>query len=108
MRTRNKAILIRLNNEELLNLKTLVDASGWSQEAYLRALVVGVVPATRPPPEYLQMAAELRSIGVNLNQIAQKAHVLGVIDVQRYDTEARKLAATLTAITEAVKAPRKR
>lgn len=89
MRTRNKAILIRLNNEELLNLKTLVDASGWSQEAYLRALVAGVVPATRPPPEYFQMARELRAIGVNLNQIAQKAHVLGVIDVQRYDTEAR-------------------
>ncbi len=107
MRTRNKAILIRLNDDELAHLKELVEASGWSQEAYLRALVAGIVPATRPPPDYYAMARELRAIGVNLNQIAQKAHVLGVIDVQRYDTASRKLAATLAAISEAVKAPGK-
>ena len=40
-----------------------------------------------PPPDYYSMMRELHKIGNNLNQIAQKAHVLNVIDVQRYDQE---------------------
>ena len=48
---------------------------------------------------------ELYGIGRNLNQIAQKAHALGVIDAQRYDTEARKLEAAVKRITDAVILP---
>jgi hypothetical protein len=48
------------------------------------------------------MMRELYGIGRNLNQIAQKAHALGVIDAQRYDTEARKLEAAVKRITDAV------
>ena len=37
------------------------------------------------------MMRELHGIANNLNQIAQKAHTLNVVDVQRYDTCARQL-----------------
>lgn len=52
------------------------------------------------------MMRELHSIGNSLNQIAQKAHVLNVIDVQRYDTSTRQLEAAIRKITEAVVLPR--
>ena len=42
----------------------------------------------------------------NLNQIAQKAHVLGVIDERRYDEEMRKFDQLVRDITKAVILPR--
>jgi hypothetical protein len=44
-----------------------------------------------PPPDYYTMMRELHAIGTNLNQIAQKAHVLNAIDVKRYDENAAAL-----------------
>src|SRR5699024_11355103 len=41
-----------------------------------------------------------------LNQIAQKAHVLGVIDERRYDEEMRKFDQLVRDITQAVILPR--
>ena len=49
---------------------------------------------------------ELHRIGGNLNQIAQKAHVLGVIDERRYDEEMRKFDQLVRDITKAVILPR--
>ena len=43
----------------------------------------------------------------NLNQIAQKAHVLNVVDVQRYDQEVQKFNEAVRKITEAVILPEK-
>ena len=64
-----------------------VKKSGLNREAYLRQLISGVVPRDAPPPDYYAMMRELLKIGNNLNQIAQKAHVLNVVDAQRYDQE---------------------
>ena len=51
------------------------------------------------------MTRELHAIGNNLNQIAAKMHALGVLDATRYDKEARKLAAALAEIADAVSSP---
>ena len=40
-------------------------------------------------------------------KIAQKAHVLNVVDVQRYDKEVRKFNEAVRKITEAVILPEK-
>jgi hypothetical protein len=53
------------------------------------------------------MMRELHKIGNNLNQIAQKAHTLNVIDVQRYDSDMRKFDEAVRLITEAVILPEK-
>ena len=58
-------------------------------------------------PDYYSMMRELHKIGNNLNQIAQKAHVLNVIDVQRYDQEVWKFNEAVRKITEAVILPEK-
>ncbi|MDL2225039.1 MobC family plasmid mobilization relaxosome protein [Eubacteriales bacterium OttesenSCG-928-M02] len=78
-----------------------------SQSVYLRHLINGVVPNDAPPPDYFSMMRELHGIGNNLNQIAQKAHVLGAIDVQRYDENVKMLHQAIQAITKAVILPRR-
>lgn len=105
MRKRNVAILFRLNRKEAEALDKKVKKSGLSREAYLRHLISGVVPRDAPPPDYYTMMRELHRIGNNLNQIAQKAHVLNVLDVQRYDRDMRMFEDTVKKITEAVILP---
>ena len=105
MRKRNVAILFRLNRKEAEALDKKVKKSGLSREAYLRHLIRGVVPRDAPPPDYYSMMRELHRIGNNLNQIAQKAHILNVLDVQRYDRDMRMFEDTVKKITEAVVLP---
>lgn len=105
MRKRNVAILFRLNRKEAEALDKKVKKSGLSREAYLRHLISGMVPRDAPPPDYYSMMRELHRIGNNLNQIAQKAHILNVLDVQRYDRDMRMFEDTVKKITEAVILP---
>lgn len=104
---RNRKVTVRLSEAELARLRKLVDESGWSQEAYLRALIEGVVPAPRPPPDCRAMTRELRRIGVNLNQIARRANAGGAIDDAAYRACAEELQAALREIVDAVTAPRR-
>ncbi|MGF6990534.1 hypothetical protein M2150_001799 [Lachnospiraceae bacterium PM6-15] len=106
MRKRKVQILFRLNEKEAEVFGKKIKRSGLTREVYLRQLIKGVVPRDAPPPDYYSMMRELRSIGTNLNQIAQKANVLNVVDVKRYDEVVRHFEATIKAITEAVILPR--
>ena len=107
MRKRNIQIITRLDKEENERFKKRVKKSGLSQEAYIRHIINGLVPTDAPPPDYLTMMRELHAIGTNLNQIAQKAHVLNVVDVKRYDEAVATLNKAIVTITNAVMLPRK-
>lgn len=105
MRKRDIPFLFRLNKEEADAFRERVKKSGISQEAYVRQAITGKTPRDAPPPDYYSMMRELHKIGNNLNQIAQKAHTLNVIDVQRYDSDMRKFDEAVRLITEAVILP---
>ena len=85
MTKREIEIKVRLNEKEAEHLNRQVEKCRLPREAYLRHLIAGVVPREAPPPEYFAFMRELHYVGNLLNQIAQKAHVLNVIDVKRYD-----------------------
>ena len=106
MRNRNVKIQVWLNKKESENLKKKAKRSHLSVAAYIRHLINGVVPQDAPPPDYYAMMQQLYRIGNNLNQIAQKAHILNVIDVQRYDAAVSQFEAAVKDITEAVVSPR--
>ena len=105
MRKRNVHIQFWLDKKEAEAFNKRVKRSGLSREAYLRHLINGLVPRDAPPPDYFSMMRELHGIGNNLNQIAQKAHTLNVVDVQRYDTAVRQFETAVKKITEAVVLP---
>lgn len=107
MLKRNIKITFRLDRSECEKLKKRVKKSGLSQEGYLRHLINGLVPTDAPPPDYFAMTRQLHHIGNNLNQVAQKAHVLNVIDVQRYDESIAALDKAIIDISAAVMRPRK-
>lgn len=106
MRKRNCRVQVRLDNKEYQSFMKAVRKSGLSQEVYLRHLINGVVPQDAPPPAYYDFMRELHGIGNNFNQIAQKAHVLNVIDVRRYDEAMRRYEKLVREITQAVILPR--
>lgn len=103
---RNIEIKVRLNRKEADNLFKRVKRSRLSREAYLRHLINGVAPQDAPPPDYYSMMQQLYHIGNSLNQIAQKAHTLNVIDVQRYDSAVQKFEEAVIQISEAVICPK--
>ena len=107
MRKRNIRIQFWLDRKETESLNKMVKRSGLSREVYLRHIINGLVPTDAPPPDYYSMMRELHSIGTNLNQIAQKAHVLNVLDVKRYDDNVAALNKAVVEITNAVMLPRK-
>jgi len=106
MQKRNIEIKLRLDKKEAESLNKRVKKSGLSRESYLRHIINGLVPTNVPPPDYYSMMRELHGIGNNLNQIAQKAHVLNVMDVKRYDEAVKALDKSVLNITNAVMLPR--
>ena len=107
MKKRNVLINFRLTEDEVSALTRRAKACGYSREAYIRTLLDGRIPRPMPPPDYHAMMRELHGIGTSLNQVAQKAHVLNVIDVQRYDEALRQFAGAVVRIEEAVLLPLK-
>lgn len=106
MRKRNIQIITRFDKDEHQQFQKRVRKSGLSQEAYIRHLINSLIPTDIPPPDYYNMMRELHGIGRNLNQIAQKAHVLNVLDVKRYDENTDLLHKAIVEITNAVMLPR--
>lgn len=107
MKKRTIEIKVRLNREESDTLNKRAKKSGYSREGYVRSLINGYVPREMPPPAYHDMMRELHGIGNNLNQIAQKAHVLNVMDAQRYDNALRRFSEAVAKIEGAVILPLK-
>lgn len=107
MNKRSIEIKVRLNRKEAEMLDKRVKKSGLSREGYLRHLISGSIPREAPPTDYYAMMQQLYRVGNGLNQIAQKAHTLNAIDVQRYDTACRQFEAAVREITSAVIEPQK-
>lgn len=105
MKKRTFLVNFRLTEEEATALTNRAKECGYSREAYIRTRLDGRVPRTIPPSAYHDMMKELHGIGNNLNQIAQKAHVLNVIDVARYDNALRMFVEAVAKIEEAVILP---
>lgn len=105
MRKRNVKVQVWLNKKEAEQLQKKAKRSKLSMAAYIRHLITGVVPRETPPADYYAMMQQLYRIGNSMNQVAQKAHVLNVVDVQRYDAACRQFETAVKEITAAVVEP---
>ena len=99
-RSRKHRITIRLNDDEYQRLCEWSSASKRTMNAYLRELINGFNPVAFPPAEYSQVIWELQKIGVNMNQIASKAHSLGFVDDREYQANADKIWRCVASLSE--------
>ena len=90
-RNRKNQVLIRFSDEELQRLDEWSAAANMSRSNYIRQLVAGFQPVEFPPVEYKQVIDELQHIGINMNQLATKAHSLGFIDEPEYRRNANRV-----------------
>ena len=112
---RSHVVKTRMTEEEYADFTGRLEHYDISQaefirQAITRATIRPVVTISPVNDELLaavgKLTAEYGKIGGNLNQIAQKAHVLGVIDERRYDEEMRKFDQLVRDITKAVILPK--
>ena len=106
MQTRNKSFLLRLTEQEYATLKRKSELAGLKMNPFLVSLINGREIHPRTPDSCKALAGQVAAVGNNLNQIAQKAHVLNVIDAPRYDAAVRQFEKVVRDITEAVILPR--
>lgn len=107
MRKRDVHIQLWLNEKEAEALSRNAKKCRLSQSAYLRHLIMGFAPREAPPLDYHAMMQQIYYAGRSLNQIAAKAHVLNVIDAQRYDESVRMLEDAILKIEDAAIMPQK-
>ena len=90
-RNRKNQVILRLNDAELKRLDEWSAAANMSRSNYIRQLIAGFQPVEFPPVEYRQVIDELQHIGINMNQLAAKAHSLGFIDEPEYRQNANRV-----------------
>ena len=100
MRKRQNPIQVYLDESEYNKLKEWSVASNRTMSAYIRELLSDSQPVAFPPIEYQEVLRELRKIGINLNQLASKAHTLGFVDEREYRAESERLWRVVAELTK--------
>ncbi len=83
-KARPHIVKVRLSDEEYARLCQGADMIKRDKSKYLRQLIRWIEPVAPPSVEVTELLRELRSVGINLNQLAAKAHSLGFIDTLMY------------------------
>ena len=91
---------MRLDDDEYKKLCEWSAASNRSMNDYIRELLKDSQPIAFPPIEYQEVLRELRKIGINLNQLASKAHTLGFVDEREYRAESERLWRVVSELTK--------
>ena len=79
MRTRKHHINFYLNDDELALLKKKCEATGLSQSALLREMLLNDQIKIIPTEVVADMQKQFRGVGRNINQIAKLAHISGKV-----------------------------
>ena len=106
-RKRSNQFIIRLNDQELDHLNTLVAMARLSRESYIRMLINGVIPRAAPIKELLETIRLLHNIANNINQIAKQANTNGSIDVEMYKSNYIQLQKQIDEIMWMIRKPTK-
>ena len=102
MRNRNNRIVFCLNDNELKSLNSKIRKSGMSQSAFLRRLCAEKEIKEQPSADLKEVISQLRRIGINIQQVAVKAHTLGFIDAPLYRSNYEDLQSVIGKIMEAI------
>ena len=98
---REKSMLLRFTAEELSALTQKAKRTHCSREEFCRRILNGATVKEAPSLEVTQVIMELRRIGYNINQIAQRCNGTGIVDVAQLRQCIGEIRAAITAIVDA-------
>lgn len=90
-RFRNKQILLRVTEREMELINKKVNVSGFSREKYLRTMAIEGRIFKQDLESIRMLAAEIKKIGVNINQIAKIANETGSVESDLTDDLKRQM-----------------
>jgi len=99
-RNRKIQVIVRFDEREFEKLCKNSEACKKSRSNYIRDLIDGYQPAEFPPADYIEVLSELKRIGINMNQIAGKAHSLNFVDEPEYRRNVNRLWRIVAAFAE--------
>ena len=79
-----------LSPKDAEELKRKAELVGLTETAVVRLLIRGYEPREQPAGRFSDALRNLSAISKNINQIADKAHTLGFIDVPMLKNEANR------------------
>ena len=84
-RARNIHVGTRLNEAEHKKLLELVKQTGLGSTRLLRQLITETEIKAPPTPELRELLRAVDCIGNNLNQLAHRANIIGLVDKAEWD-----------------------
>ena len=84
-RTRNIHVGTRLNEAEHKKLLELCKQTGLGSTRLLRQLITETEIKAPPTPELRELIRAVDYIGNNLNQLAHRANIIGLVDKAEWD-----------------------
>jgi len=84
-RTRNIHVGTRLNEAEHKKLMELCQRTGLGSTRLLRQLITEAELKAKPTPELREVLRAVDRIGNNLNQLAHRANIIGLVDKAEWD-----------------------
>lgn len=88
---RKHLIKAYLDDSEYEKFTRIAKCSKCSNSRLVRDMLERAIFVEYPPAEYDDVLYELRKIGINLNQLAEKAHTFGFIDSNDYRKNTNRL-----------------
>ena len=98
---KEKSMLLRFTAEELSALTQKAKRTHCSREEFCRRILNGATVKEAPSLEVAQVIMELRRIGSNINQIAQRCNGIGIVDTAELRQCVNELRPAATAIVDA-------
>ena len=100
MRTRNRVIVVHLDEDEFRKLNKDCKAAHLSREEYLRDLMNKAVIHVRDPEAYRTLSKQLISCERNINQIAHIANATGRVEAEEMQSVQSSVAEIMELFQE--------
>ena len=98
---REKSMLLRFTAEEFSALTQKAKRTHCSREEFCRRILNGATVKEAPSLEVTRVIMELRRIGCNINQIAQRLNGTGIVDAADLRQSLTELRTAATMIVDA-------
>ena len=98
MAERKYKLTVTLNEKDYARLNRLKEKTGLTTQAYFLKLFHEIQPKELPCEDFFEVLKVRRQISNNMNQIALRANVTGIVNAKEYWENSRRLQEAISVI----------